>query len=73
MKEEDFTKWFGHYMKDNKMIELVFKSFLCSSEGGTITGLTIDGRKAKGTIGGNLKLNFTLEAANDEPILYFLG
>ena len=58
-------------MKDGKKIELVFKSFSCPTEGGIITGLTNDGRKANGR--NDQKLAFSLEAANRERKLYFWG
>ena len=60
-------------MKDDKKIELVFKSFSCPTEGGTITGQTIDGKKVKGTIKSDRKLNFTLVAKNGDQTLYFEG
>ena len=60
-------------MKDDKKIQLVFKSFSCPTEGGTITGHTIDGKKVKGTIKSDRKLNFTLKAIEGDQTLYFEG
>ena len=60
-------------MKDDKKIELVFKSFFCPTQGGTITGYTIDGEKVKGTIKSDRKLNFTLVPINGDQTLYFEG
>ena len=60
-------------MKEEEKVELQFKAFKCPSEGGAITGLTVDGKTVNGTIQSNRKLKFTLEAANGEPILFFEG
>ena len=64
--------WRGYYIQDEKKIELTFKDFTCPLEGGVITGLTTDGKKAKGKIESNRKVEFTLEAANGDT-LYFVG
>ncbi len=64
--------WKGYYMQNEKQIELAFKDFKCPPEGGVISGLTTDGRIAKGRIEGDRKFAFTLEAANSET-LYFEG
>ena len=60
-------------MKSDKRIELTFKDFKCPTEGGTITGRTIDGKTLKGTIKSDRKLNFTLKAINGDQTLYFEG
>ncbi len=65
-----FERWQGHYIEDEKKIELIFKDFSCPPEGGVITGHTTDGRTAEGKIKDNRKLVFTLKGANFET-LYF--
>ena len=40
--------WRGHYIQDEKKIELTFRDFTCPPEGGDIVGLTTDGKNAKG-------------------------
>ena len=67
-----FERWQGHYIEDEKKIELIFKDFTCPIEGGEITGLTTDGRTAKGRIEGKRKVFFMLEGANFNT-LYFEG
>ena len=64
--------WRLYYIQDEEKIELTFKDFKCPPEGGDITGLTTDGRTAKGKIESNRKVEFTLEAANGDT-LYFKG
>ena len=67
-----FERWQGHYIEDEKKIELIFKDFSCPVEGGEIIGHTTDGRTAKGRIEGKRKVVFMLEGANFET-LYFEG
>ena len=67
-----FERWQGHYIEDEKKIELIFKDFTCPVEGGEIIGHTTDGRTAKGRIEGKRKVVFMLEGANFET-LYFEG
>ena len=55
-----FERWQGHYIEDEKKIELIFKDCTCPSEGGDITGHTTDGRIVEGKIESNRKLVFTL-------------
>ena len=48
--------WRGHYIQDEKKIELTFKDFKCPPEGGDITGYTTDSRIAKGKSQSNRKV-----------------
>ena len=66
-------KCIGFYKKGEEKIKLEFKNLICPSKGGAITGLTVDGKTAKGTIQSDRQLIFTLEAVNGEPNLYFDG
>ena len=49
-EEEVLKKWFGFYKKGDEKIKLEFMNLICPSNGGAITGLTVDGKTAKGTI-----------------------
>ena len=71
MQSTYFT-WSGYLEKNEKRSDIEFKDFTCHPEGGDITGLTTDGRTAKGLIQTSRKLVFTLEGANRDK-LYFEG
>ena len=71
-QEQELKIWSGYYKNGEKIVDLTFKDFTCSQEGGAIIGHTVEGKTVKGKIESNRRLNFTL-AANNGEILYFEG